>query len=215
MSVISVLNQKGGAGKTTVAQNVAVELTRRGMTVFVIDTDPQGTISDWRNLRKSEDVPVSSITRAATLQADVKTHSRSFDVIVIDGASGVNEVTAAAVKVSDAVIIPVQPSPKDIWGTSDLVDLIQTRHVVSDGVPKAAFLVTRAKENTKLADQMESTLAGLRLPMFETYIYDREIYKQVDVTGSSVIEQGPNTKAAKEIVRLVDELLENSFVRKK
>jgi chromosome partitioning protein len=214
MSVLAVLNQKGGSGKSTTACNVAVELLRRGWTVAILDTDEQGSASDWRALRIDERIPVFGATRAASLPADARTQAKSYDVVIIDGVPNVSDLTAAAVKVADAVIIPVQPAPRDIWGASDLVDLIRTRHIVSEGVPQAAFLVSRATEGTILARGIDDALLKMGLPVFNTRLHDRQLFKQVDLTGLGVTEAEPGSAASKEVVSLVDELIENNFVRK-
>lgn len=215
MTILAFLNQKGGAGKTTACTNIAVELVKRGYSVVIIDTDNQRSATDWRCLRKSDDVPVIECTRVSKLEADARREAGNYDVVLIDGAAKVEDITAVSMKVSDAVVIPVQPAPKDVWGTKDLVDMIHTRQTITDGKPVAAFVVSQATKGTKLSKSIDDKLLEMQLPVFSQHIHDLEIYKQVDETGMAVSEATPNGPADREIAALVDEMIENGFLQKK
>lgn len=214
MSVLAVLNQKGGPGKSTVCQCIAVELARRGKSVLIVDTDAkQGTVSKWRALRHADDVVVVKMEHPGSLVADVAKHAKHYDVVIIDGVPLVDAMTAVSVKAADAVIIPVTPNPKDLWGTEDVVDLIHSRHAVTDGKPLAAFLANKVKPNTVLSRSVDDKLLAMSLPVFDTKLHNRELYAQCDETGQTVMEIAPTSEASKEVKALVDELLENNFVR--
>ena len=107
--VIAVLNQKGGSGKTTIAINLAHALQRQGNDVLIVDADPQGTARDWSESRTTGICPVIGLDRES-LARDLPAVARSYDRVVIDGPPQLAGISAAAVKVADAVLIPVQPS---------------------------------------------------------------------------------------------------------
>ena len=120
MKVISVLNQKGGSGKTTIATHLARAIQLKGFSVLLVDSDPQGSSRDWAAVNEENPVPVVGIDRP-TIERDLKRIAEK-DYVIIDGAPQAADLAISAIKASDIIIIPVQPSPYDIWATSDLVD---------------------------------------------------------------------------------------------
>jgi chromosome partitioning protein len=113
---------------------------------------------------------------------------------------------AAAIKTSDFILIPVQPSPYDIWAASDLVDFIKARQEVTDGVPLAAFVVSRVVEGTRLGGDVRAALDEYALPVFETTITQRQVYPQTASEGLTVFD-ADNVKAKAETNALIDEIL--------
>jgi len=139
MKVIAVLNQKGGSGKTTIATHLARALQLAGANVLLVDSDPQGSARDWAAVREDQPLTVVGIDRP-TIDRDLKQIARK-DFVVIDGAPQAADLAVSAIKAADFVLIPVQPSPYDIWATADLVDLVKQRIEVTDGRLQAAFVV--------------------------------------------------------------------------
>lgn len=206
---VAMVNQKGGTGKTTLATNLARALQRAGERVLLADSDPQGTARDWRQAADKEEMPpVVGVDRPASLERDLTEVAPSFDWIVIDGAANLKNqiLTVSALKAADVVLIPVQPSAADIWGSADLIELIQARQAATGGKPRAAFVVSRQITGTRLAAEVNNALRRYGLPIFESRTTQRVIYVEALSTGSSVLDLEPAGLAAKEISALLEEL---------
>ena len=206
MSIISVLNPKGGSGKTTISTNLARSLHDRGHSVLIVDSDPQGSARDWHAAYEDNPIELVALDRPNNVKTLLSMAS-NYDFVVIDGAAKLEDMIAACIKVSDFVLIPVQPSPYDIWAASDLVDFIKARREVTDGIPLAAFVVSRVVEGTKLGGDVRSALDEYALPVFETAISQRQVYPQTASEGMTVFD-ADNAKAKTETMALTDELLD-------
>lgn len=205
--IISILNQKGGSGKTTIAVNLARGLQLEGHKVLIIDADSQASARDWYAAGNAELTPVVGIDRP-TLEKDIRLFNKDYDFIIIDGPPKLENMAIAAIKCSNIVLIPVQPSPYDIWATEDLVDLIKARQSLANGCPKAAFIISRRIVNTKLGKAIRSVLSEYELPVFTHGTYQRTAYAKTVETGSTVLDTKPNSDAAQEVRAIVAELKE-------
>jgi chromosome partitioning protein len=204
MKTIAVLNQKGGAGKTTIATHLARALQLDGKDVVLIDSDPQGSARDWAAARDDQPLHVVGIDRP-TIERDIKALGQK-DFVVIDGAPQAADLAVSAIKAADFVLIPVQPSPYDIWATADLVDLVKSRIELTDGKLKAAFVVSRAIKGTKIGSEIAEALAGYGLPVLATRITQRVSFPSTAATGKTIFDLEPNGEAAQEIQALANEL---------
>ena len=205
MKVISVLNQKGGSGKTTIATHLARAIQLKGFSVLLVDSDPQGSSRDWAAVNEENPVPVVGIDRP-TIERDLKRIAEK-DYVIIDGAPQAADLAISAIKASDIIIIPVQPSPYDIWATSDLVDLVKQRIEMTDGKLKAVFVVSRTIKGTKIGKEISVALSDYGLPVLKTSITQRVIYPTSASIGSSVLDEEPTGEASKEINNLTNEIL--------
>jgi len=204
--VIAFLNQKGGAGKTTIATNVASQLKSEGYKVVIADSDPQGSARDWGAVDENNDVTVLGMDRDS-LTKDVAAIKVHYDFVIIDGAPQAQELAVAAIKAADTIFIPVQPSPYDIWACNDLVDLIKARQEVTDGTPKSAFIISRAIVNTIVGREIKKTLADFGLPTLERVTSQRVPFVDSAALGSTPLKTDPESKAAFEIKMLTREIL--------
>jgi chromosome partitioning protein len=206
MKIIAVLNQKGGCGKTTIAINLTHSLQNLGYKVLLVDSDPQGSARDWNVENDGRIIPVIGLDRVS-LASDIEAVKGNYEFIIIDGAPSITKLATAAVKIADFVLVPVQPSPWDIWATSDLVELIKARQEVADGKPLAAFVVSRVIKNTKLSQEVLEALKEYNLPVLNSYTTQRVVYPTSASEGNTVYTQSFND-ATLEIDSIRDEILE-------
>lgn len=204
MKVIAVLNQKGGSGKTTIATHLARALQLSGDDVLLVDSDPQGSARDWAAVREDQPLTVVGIDRP-TIERDLKNITQK-DYVVIDGAPQAADLAVSAIKAADFVLIPVQPSPYDIWATADLVDLVKQRIELTDGKLQAAFVVSRAIKGTRIGQDVTEALKEYGLPVLQSRITQRVIYPGTAAAGKTVFDEMLDSAASLEVQALCDEI---------
>lgn len=204
MKVVAVLNQKGGAGKTTIATHLARAWQLDGLDVLLVDSDPQGSARDWAAVREEQPVAVVGIDRP-TIERDLRAIGQK-DVVVIDGAPQAADLAVSAIKAAQMVLIPVQPSPYDIWAAADLVALVKQRIELTDGRLKAAFVVSRAIGRTKIGAEVAGALADYGLPVLASRIMQRVLYPGTASAGTTVLDAEPSGEAAREVRALAAEV---------
>lgn len=206
-NIVGVLNPKGGCGKTTVALHLAQALSADGSTLLV-DTDPQGSARDWAEQAGGDAFPVVGVDRPGALRSTITQLAPSYDWVIIDGAGTLAELTAHAIASVDLVLIPVQPSPLDLWACADLVEQIRQRQALTDGVPAAAFQVTRAKRGTQLAREIRDVIREYDLPLLDGNIHDRTVFARALSEGKTALDIEPAGQAAWEIQHLTKQIQE-------
>ncbi|MDE2252716.1 MAG: AAA family ATPase [Betaproteobacteria bacterium] len=205
---IAILNQKGGVGKTTLSVNLAASLTRAGSRVLLIDADPQGSALDWVAAREAEPLfPVVGLPKP-TLHRDVDQISEGYDHVLIDGPPRVAELARSAIMASDLVLIPVQPSPYDVWAADEVVKLLDEARIYKPGL-QAAFVVNRKIVNTALGRDVRDALATYSPPVLDAAICQRIVFAESAAQGLASFESEPDGPAAREVEALREEIMQN------
>ncbi len=205
--IIALLNQKGGVGKTTLAIHIAAGLAGRGHRVLLVDADQQGSALDWAASRQGDPLfPVVGMPKP-TLHRDLPGLSGDYAYVVIDGPPRVYDVTRSAIMASDVVLVPVQPSPYDVWGVKEVVDLLSEAAAFKPSLV-SAFAINRKIVKTAIGRDVTEALSEHPLPVLHSHICQRVAFAESAAQGQTVLEMEPDSLASREIQSLVDELLE-------
>jgi chromosome partitioning protein len=210
MPIVTLQNPKGGAGKSSAARIIARGLQLAGQDVRLVDADPQGTIRDWHATREDHPTPVLALD-TPELMRNLKQHlpDPATTWAVVDTAGRLEGMQAAAIRQADLVVLPVQPSPDDVWAVQDLVETIQQRQEITEGLPQAAVLITRATKGTRLGREIDQAIEDLGLNRLDAILYQRQAIPRAFNEGKVPQETEPeDSDAAAESRRLVRELLE-------
>ncbi|MBV8939098.1 MAG: ParA family protein [Alphaproteobacteria bacterium] len=202
MKVITIAQQKGGAGKTTVAAHVAVALSQKGRRVAVIDIDPQGSLSCWHGIRQERfGEGYTGLTFAAVtgwrVAGEVARLKRNHDYVIIDSPPHIETEARAAIRVADLILIPVQPSPTDLWASKATIDLAKAENI------PVRVLLNRVPAHSKLAAAVAQQLPQLA----DTMLGNRVLFASALMEGRSATELDPASPAALEVKSLVKEIL--------
>ena len=201
--VIAVVQQKGGSGKTTLAVNLAVACVRRGMTVALLDTDPQGSLGRWfmaRRERLGDPGMEFSTSSAWGVSYECEKLKRQADIVIIDTPPKVDADLRPALREADLILVPVASSHVDLWATDGVLDLAAREH-------KSAWLVlNRVRTGTRLSEDVARAAGELTAGLAQAQLANRVAY--AETLGQGLGAQEAGTKAVKdEVAALTDEVL--------
>lgn len=195
--VIAVAQQKGGSGKTMLAAQLAVALAEGGGKVAVLDIDPQGSLTTWGKLRHSAAKAAADVTCAAIsgwrLAAELEKLRGSHDIVLIDTPPVIDSDARRAIRAADLVLIPLNPSPPDLWAAEGTIKL------AAEEKRRIALVFNRAPAASRLRKRLEAEIAARRLTLLEAALANRAGYANAFADGLGVTEAGPTTAAAEEL----------------
>ncbi len=202
--IISVVNQKGGVGKTTVAINLAAMLRRKNYNLVLVDADPQGSATQWHDVEENQAVEVIHHPDPITA-VDVDTLLQSFDHIVIDAPPAIGDITRSVLAISNLAIVPLSPSPLDIWscwGTLEMITEVQRENPDL----KAQLLISRKIPGTRVGREARDAMEVFDTDIFQAELCQRVAYVDSMTSGVSVMQYAPGSKAMLEIENLFEEV---------
>ena len=203
--VITVAQQKGGAGKTTLAAHLAAALAA-DRRVALLDIDPQRSLSRWHALRGARTNAPAKIHLSQVsgwrLAAELEKLKRSHDVVLIDSPPQIDTDARLAIRSADLVLVPVQPSPPDLWAAEGTLKLALSEK------RRAALVLNRAPKASKLRSAVETEIARQGLRLCSAVLGNRAGFANAFAAGLGVTETAPSSLVAAELQALLAEIIE-------
>lgn len=209
--LISVLNQKGGPGKTTTTMQLAAGLAKHGFRVMVVDADESNNAMVWAGMAPEEaPFPATVVNLAGAggkVAQEVRKHVGHYDIIVCDGPpSASSAVTQALAVIADLVIIPVQPTGNDDNSLTPMVRVVEQAMALNPDL-QARLLFNRVKPATRLHKALMKSMVRHGISAFNVTLGDRVTYAESMVAGTTALDFGDEA-AEQEVLALTQEVLE-------
>lgn len=206
--VIAVANQKGGVGKTTLAMNMAAGLTRRGSCV-VIDADPQKSATMWITLSDSQkQFPAKVIPVKGDIKKQIAQFHDEYDYIVIDCPPEIKSAsTVSAMEFAQVLLIPLLPSPMDLWASTRIEALIKRVQKVNPAI-SAYIVLNQIEPRSAMSRGMDDALQEINIPVLKSRLGRRASYRKAALEGCSVYDLGRRGQVASdEVDNIINEVL--------
>jgi len=203
--VLTVAQQKGGAGKTTLLVHLAATWAADGKRVAIVDIDPQRSASAWyaaRGARLDSGDPGLTLLQANgwRVRTEVARLREDHDVVLVDSPPHAETESRVAVRSGDRVIVPVQPSPMDVWATQVTLDLAR------DEKRPVTVVLNRVPPRATLTESMREVLNDSGAEIAQSALGNRVDFAAALVEGWGVREAKPKSRASREIGALAREL---------
>jgi chromosome partitioning protein len=205
--IISVTSLKGGVGKSTIAQNLAVCFAHNGYKVCLADADTNQSSLRWSSLRNEElpYVPAFGVPEK-TLGANVKQLAKDYEIVIIDGTPSLDRVSSKIILLADLLLIPILPSGLDVWATEMFLQRYQDAQVEKETEIPAYLLLNQYQDNISFNKEVKEALSETGIALLATSLRSRIAYREVIVQGKGVIEH-KDEKAKSEVMNLYLEIL--------
>ncbi|NDU99228.1 ParA family partition ATPase [Spirosoma terrae] len=204
--IISVTSLKGGVGKSTIAQNLAVCFAHSKYTVCIVDVDTNQSALRWSGLRDEDlpAVPVYGLTDGMELSKNIKHLNQNHEIVIIDGTPSLSQVTSKIILLADLLIIPILPSGLDIWATEKFIDRYRDAEQQKEETIPAYFLINQ-NQTTNLSKEVKEVLEATGISVFNSSLRNRIAYREAVIKGLGVFEF-KDEKAKAEMVELFKEV---------
>jgi chromosome partitioning protein len=203
--VISLVNQKGGVGKTTLSINLSACLAENGYRVLLIDTDSQGSVLQWQSIIDDNAFDVEHYPEAA-VHDDIGKLSKGYDYVILDAPPATGDVTRSVLLASKLAIIPIGPSPLDIWSSKETIDLIKQARKYNRKL-SSKIVISKKIVGTRIGNEARQALESYGLDIFATEMCQRIAHVEAMIAGLAVIQYQPKGDAAGEIRSFCKEIL--------
>ena len=204
--VITISQQKGGTGKTTLAVHLALAFIKyHNLKVAIIDTDPQGSLGKWFMIRTEKKVSSENLTfKTASLwgaQYESKTLKNDNDIVIIDTPPKIESDARPSIEAADLVLLPMAASHVDFQASGAIVDIAKKAN------KKILVQINRSSQRTKLIEKTKDFIKSLDLSSTKTIIGNRQIYTSSMGEGKTAVEKQKKGNAVEEIKNLSDQIL--------
>lgn len=205
--IVAVAGQKGGAGKTTVAVNIAAEGIARGLRVLLVDADPQGSARTWAAVGEEGGFPVPTLVAGdASMHTTLPMRAKGFDLVVVDTPPRAGDVQRAAIIVANVTVIPCGPSGVDAWALATTADVLAEARAVKPKL-RAAVVITKQRPRTLVGRNAREVCEGAGFQVLRTELTDRVAYIEAMNAGRGIGVYAPRDPGAEEVRAMFDELI--------
>jgi chromosome partitioning protein len=203
--VVTIAQQKGGAGKTTLVAQLACAFARKGRKVGLLDTDPQQSLTAWFAVRREagfiDDLPIEAHQADGwRISTEVDRLKRQRDIVIVDSPPHAEQASKASIRSAELVLVPIQLSPMDLWATRATLDLAEAEKRPILLVPN------RVPSRGRLGETVKEILGQEKLPLAVSELGNRQAFAASLMEGRGVVETEPSSVAAEEIAALANEV---------